>query len=100
MRRGIQSWMVVLVVILLPVFWLFRPVAGVPARFALDDCRRLALMDTNTDGAIIGIEDMELLPDGDTLILSAMDRLTREWRPDEASEGGLYEVSLLKYRLK
>jgi sugar lactone lactonase YvrE len=54
------------------------------------------LTDTATDRAIIGIEDMELLPDGDTLILSALDRLTLEWRPDEALEGGLYEVSLAR----
>ncbi len=95
-RRGIQSWMVILVVILLPVFWLFRPVSGLPARFALEDCQRIDLTDAVTDRAIVGIEDMELLADGDTLILSAQDRLALEWHPDEAPEGGLYEISLAR----
>lgn len=88
--------MVIVVVISLPVFWLFRPVIGLPARFALEDCQRLALTDTDTSRAIAGIEDMELLPDGDTLILSAADRLALDWRPDEAPEGGLYEVSIAR----
>jgi hypothetical protein len=88
--------MVILVVMSLPVFWLFRPVPGLPARFAPEDCRRIAVTDTVSGRAIVGIEDMELLPDRDTLILSAQDRLTREWRPDEAPEGGLYEVSLTR----
>jgi len=95
-RRGIQSWMMILVAISLPVFWLFRPVAGLPARFALEDCRQIALTDTATGRALVGIEDMELLPDNDTLILSALDRLALEWHPDEAPEGGLYEVSLAR----
>jgi hypothetical protein len=88
--------MVILVVISLPVFWLFRPVFGVPARFTLEECQRIALTDTVTGRAIVGIEDMELLPDGDTLILSALDRLALEWHPDEAPEGGLYEISLAR----
>jgi hypothetical protein len=88
--------MVVLVVILLPVFWLFRPVAAVPARFAPEDCRRIALTDTDTGRPIVGVEDMDLLRDGDTLILSAQDRLAFELRPDEATEGGLYQVSLAR----
>ena len=37
---------------------------------------------------------MALLPDGNTLILSAMDRLAREWRPETTPEGGLFKVSL------
>jgi hypothetical protein len=82
--------MVILMVVSLPVFWLFRPVFGVPARFTLEECQRIALTDTVTGRAIIGIEDMELLPDGDTLILSASDRLALEWDPDDAPEGGLY----------
>ena len=94
MRRGIQSWMVILVAISLPVFWLFRPVASLPARFSLDDCQQIALTDSATGQPITGVDDMELLSDGDTLILSALDRLALDWHPDEVREGGLYEVSV------
>lgn len=93
-RRALQSWMVVLVALSLPAFWLFRPVPGLPARFALEECRRTPLTDAATGRAIVGVEDMALLPDGGTLILSAQDRLAFESRPDLAPEGGLYEVSL------
>ena len=96
MRRGIQSFLVVLVVVLLPVFWLFRPVIGIPARFAPEDCQRIALTDTGTGRAIVGVEDMALLPDGNTLILSAMDRLAYARHPQRAPEGGLFEVSLTR----
>ena len=94
MKRGIQSLMVIIVVVSLPVFWLFRPVGALPARFALEDCRHIALTDTGSGLPIVGIEDMALLPDGDRLILSAMDRLARARRPETAPEGGLFEVSL------
>lgn len=93
-KRSIQSGMVVLVVVSLPVFWLFRPVSALPARFSLEDCERMALTDTASGQPIVGVEDMALLPDGDTVILSAMDRLTRTRRPSSAPEGGLYEASL------
>jgi hypothetical protein len=86
--------MVILVVVSLPVFWLFRPVSTLPARFALDDCGLVALTDTGSGQPITGVEDMALLPDGDTLILSAMDRLALSRRPSRAPEGGLFEVSI------
>jgi hypothetical protein len=86
--------MVVLVVVSLPVFWLFRPVSALPARFVLDDCSRAALVDTGSGQPITGVEDMALLPDRDTLILSAMDRLALSRRPSSAPEGGLFRVSL------
>ncbi len=94
MRRNLQSLTLVIVVVSLPLFWLFRPVFGLPARFALEDCGRVALTDTGSGRPIVGVEDMALLPDGNTLILSAMDRLAREWRSDSTPEGGLFEVSL------
>jgi hypothetical protein len=94
MRRNLQSLTLVIVVVSLPLFWLFRPVSGLPARFALEDCRRVALDDTGSGRPVIGVEDMALLADGDTLILSATDRLARQWRRDTAPEGGLYQVSL------
>ena len=94
MKRGIQSWMVILVMVSLPFFWLFRPVSGLPAHFALEDCQRVALTDTGSGRKIIGVEDMVLVPDSDRLILSAMDRLAHARRPADAPEGGLFEVSL------
>jgi len=93
-RRNLQSLTLVIVVVSLPLFWLFRPVGPLPARFALEDCQRVVLADTGSGRPIVGIEDMALLPDGNTLILSAMDRLARERRPETAPEGGLFEVSL------
>ena len=94
MRRGIRSFMVVLVVVLLPVFWLFRPPTALPARFAHEDCSRVALTDTVSGLPLIGVEDLELLPGGKDVILSATDRLAVEWRPSEAPNGGIYEVSV------
>jgi hypothetical protein len=86
--------MVILVVVSLPFFWLFRPVTGVPAFFALEDCQRVALTDTSSGREILGIEDMVRVPGSDTLILSAMDRLSHARRPAKAPEGGLFEISL------
>ena len=94
MRPRYVALLLVIVVVSLPLFWLFRPVGGLPARFALEDCRRVELTDTATGRPVVGVEDMALLPDGDTLILSAMDRLAYARRPDRAPEGGLYRVSL------
>lgn len=96
MRRGIQAGLVLLVVVLLPVLWLFRPPAELPARFAASDCERVALTDTDSGRALVGAEDMALMPDGDTLLVSAHDRLALARRPDTAPEGGLYEVSLTR----
>lgn len=96
MRRGIQAGLVLLVVVLLPVLWLFRPPAALPARFQAADCARVTLEDIATGRPVRGVEDMALLPDGDTLILSAHDRLALARDPDGAPEGGLYEASLTR----
>lgn len=96
MRRSVQATLVVLVVVLLPVFWLFRAPTALPAHFSLADCRHLKLANTATGRPIVGVEDMALLPDGDTLILSAIDRLALRWNPASAPDGGLYEVSLAR----
>lgn len=89
-----MSVLVVLVVVLLPLFWLFRAPAKLPARFSAEDCARVALTDSGSGRPIVGVEDMALMPDGDTLILSALDRLARRWSPAEAPEGGLHAASL------
>lgn len=94
MRRGILSAVLVVVVLSLPVFWLFRPPAALPARFAAADCERVALKDTDTGEPIVGVEDMAPVPGSDRLILSAMDRRAYRRSPRRAPEGGLYEVSL------
>lgn len=86
--------MVVTVVVLLPIFWLFRPPSALPARFAHEDCRRVDLVDADTGQPLIGVEDMELVPGGSEVILSAVDRLALEWRPAQAPKGGIYEVSV------
>ncbi|HUF87251.1 MAG TPA: hypothetical protein VMM59_07710 [Thermohalobaculum sp.] len=96
MRRGIQALLVIVVMVSLPVFWLFRAPAALPARFAPEDCARLALTDTATGQPVVGVEDIAPLPDGDTMILSALDRLALRRRPQSAREGGLYQVSLAR----
>ena len=91
-----MTTLVVLVAVLLPLFWLFRPPAQLPARFSAEDCARVALTDTTSGRPVVGVEDMALMPDGDTLILSALDRLARQWRLTEAPDGGLYATSLTR----
>lgn len=66
-----------------------RAQSPLPARFAPEHCRVVELVESEGDGSITGIEDLALLPDGDTLILSALDR-----RDPGAPDGGLYSVSL------
>ena len=94
MRRWIKAFFLLALMLLLPIFWLFQPVSGLPARFALSECRKLALTDQDSGQPIIGIEDIAMLPDGDRLILSATDLLALDRNPDRAPEGGLYEVSV------
>ncbi|MDH3665973.1 MAG: hypothetical protein OEN23_03495 [Paracoccaceae bacterium] len=94
MRRGIQSFLVVAVVVLLPLFWLFRPPTALPARFDHADCRRIELTDTNTGRPLTGVEDMALMSDGDRVILSAADRLALDRHPRDAPEGGIYQIAL------
>lgn len=71
------------------IAWALVTPARVPARFAPADCRQVGLVDDATGREIVGAEDIVLGPDGDTLILSALDRRDRA-RPD----GGLYAVGL------
>ena len=53
MSRKLQSLILVIVVVSLPLFWLFRPVTGLPARFALEQCQRVELTDTGPAGEIV-----------------------------------------------
>lgn len=69
--------------------WLLSPGVALKARYQPDECRRLALSDPRTGQPIVGVEDLALAPNGDTLILSAHDRLA----PD-APGGGLYMMNL------
>ncbi len=94
MRRGIQSTLVILVIISLPLFWIFRAPDALPARFAPSDCARIAVADTATGRPLVGIEDMALLPDGETLLLSSAHHLALERHPSRAPEGGIYAASL------
>lgn len=75
------------------LWWAWLP-APLPARFASEDCRRLALTDAETGRAITGIEDIARLGAG-TLILSAYDRLAAEAaiaRGETPPDGGLYAL--------
>lgn len=69
--------------------WLLAPPGSLPARFKHGDCRRVPLADPVTGQPITGAEDFALLPDGDTLILTAYDR-----RDPARPNGGLYRISL------
>lgn len=73
------------------IWWHAVPDA-LAARFALSDCRRVALKDAATGAEIRGVEDMARLPDG-RLVLSAYDRLGAAAAIAEGRrppEGGLY----------
>jgi arylesterase/paraoxonase len=60
-----------------------------PARFAAEDCRRIALMDPQ-NRPIAGIEDLAVLPGGG-LLASAYDRLNPGGGPE-----GIYQVTSLQ----
>lgn len=80
---------VMILAIILVLLWLLAPVEPVAAQYDPSECRKVDLIDTATGQSISGAEDLALLPDGDTLIVSAHDRRNSD-RPD----GGLYSVSL------
>ena len=69
--------------------WLLTPVDPVAAAYVHSECRTVELIDTETGRSISGAEDLVLLPDGDTLVVSSHDRLDST-RPD----GGIYLASL------
>ena len=80
----------VAIVTVLVLWFVYGGSESLPARFALEDCRRVALHDARSGKAIAGAEDLALLPDGDTLVVSALNR-SDQIRPF----GGLFGVSLL-----
>lgn len=92
--RNIRTLLVLLFIIFLPVFWLFRPVDGLPARFDHAECGRVALTDTQNGRPVVGAADLHLLSDGDTLLLAAADWLALDRNPASARNGGLYRISL------
>lgn len=88
MRLMTAAGVMVLAIILF-LLWLLTPVEPVPATYAHSDCRRVALVDIGTGQQISGAEDLALLPDGDSLIVSAHDRMD-----GSLPNGGLYRISL------
>lgn len=88
MRLMTAAAAVVLALVLF-VIWLLTPVEPVPATFAQNECRRVALIDLETGQEITGAEDLALTPDGEDLIVSAHDRFD-----DQLPDGGLYLVNL------
>lgn len=89
LRRVLMGFLAIGVALGLAALWVLSPDAARSARFSHDDCRRLDLKDPRTGAAVVGIEDLALAANGDTLILSAHDRLDPT-RPD----GGLYALNL------
>jgi len=87
MRRGVGA---LLLAVMALALWLVWPIGALPARFAAEDCRRLALIDAETGAAIRGVED--IARHRDALILSAHDRLAAE--RGAAQTGGLYRLPL------
>lgn len=69
--------------------WVLRVPVRLPASFGPENCRHVELVDGETGRRVVGVEDIALAPDGDVLILSALDRLDPA-RP----QGELYAVSL------
>ena len=67
---------------------LLGPEPALEGRFAPGDCRRIALTDPRTGAAVVGVEDLALAADGNTVILSAHDR------SDPVAPGGLYALGL------
>lgn len=90
MIRALSAILVPPVAAMVPVVWLMMPPDRLPARFARADCHRVALIDPATGRTVTGAEDIALAPDGETLIVSAYDRIDPD-RPD----GNLYAVSAL-----
>lgn len=73
----------------LAALWELSPKSAVPARFDLSECRHLEFADPRTGEPVVGVEDLALALDGETLILSAHDR-----RDPAAPDGGLYALLL------
>lgn len=72
---------------------------GAP-KYAADQCRRVALIDTVSGQAIIGAEDFALDRDGDRLFISAYDRRAVEKaarkNADSLPQGGVYVLPLTR----
>ena len=87
MNRAWVASVVPALAVMLVAIWLFMPGASLPSRYAPGDCRKLALTDRDTGRPVTGIEDLALAPDGQTLIVSAHDRLSTR-------SGGIYRIYL------
>lgn len=76
-------------------WWAVRLPAPLPARLDADDCHHVML--TAAGLPLRGIEDLDLAPGGDVLILSAHDRRAVEaaWAAGTAApEGGLFRLAM------
>ncbi|MEO1492286.1 MAG: hypothetical protein AAFV19_09070 [Pseudomonadota bacterium] len=91
MIRRIVALGVLVVAVALVWIFLFAPPERLEARFAHQDCRRVAVTDSRTGQPVIGIEDLAQVPGGGRIVFSAHDRV------DPAlPDGGLYETSLFE----
>ena len=88
-RRLILGVLTLVVVAAMAGIWSLSPGSRLPARFPPDECRKIALTDPRTGAEIVGVEDLALAPDGNTLILSAHDRDN-----PALTDGGLYALGV------
>lgn len=89
MIRSVVALVVVLVVCLISAMYFLAAPTAMPARFHHAECQVLPLTDRMTGLEITGVEDLALLPDAATLIISAHDR-----HDPSLPNGGLYRVPL------
>ena len=80
---------VIALALVLFALWLLAPVEPVAATYETSECRRVEVTASDTGLPISGAEDLALMPDGDSLILSAHDR-----RDPDHPDGGLYRISV------
>lgn len=90
MRFGLLLSLGAALVAVLAMWLMFGGSPTLSARYALGNCRNVALRDVDTGRLVAGVADLLVLPDGDTLVVSAYDR------GDETLPfGGLFATSLL-----
>ncbi|WP_249578444.1 strictosidine synthase family protein [Thermohalobaculum sediminis] len=89
MNRVVLALSLPLLAVVLTALWLGMPPAAVEARFTAADCRRVEVTAQGI-GALVGIEDIALLPDG-RAILSADDR-----HAADGARSGLFVADLAR----
>ena len=89
MRRSILISISIAMFAVVAAWFVVGGTPAVPARFSLDECRKISLRDSDTGELVEGAADMAMLPGGGSLAVAAIERDDRR-RPFS----GLFEVSL------